>query len=140
MSLCGCGCGKPAPLATRTDRKAGCIKGLPRQFIRGHNARGNQHARKQSPAYSVEDRGYLTECWVWQRATNNAGYGNMRDGRTSVSAHRFYFEQRNGPVPEGLELDHLCRNPACVNPDHLEPVTHAENLRRGRVARGQTTN
>lgn len=49
------------------------------------------------------------------------------------AAHRYSWEEANGPVPEGLELDHLCRTPACVRPDHLEPVTHLENQRRGSV-------
>jgi HNH endonuclease len=50
-------------------------------------------------------------------------------------AQRVYYEERFGPVPVGTELDHLCRVRACINPDHLEPVTHAENCRRGRRAK-----
>jgi hypothetical protein len=51
--------------------------------------------------------------------------------RRPVRAHRFAYENLVGEIPDGLALDHLCRNPRCVNPDHLEPVTHAENVRRG---------
>lgn len=69
------------------------------------------------------------DCLVW---TGNAphGYGTFwLDGR-KVRAHRFSYERFVGPIPDGLELDHLCRNTRCVNPEHLEPVTRAENLRR----------
>jgi hypothetical protein len=60
----------------------------------------------------------------------------MADGKGGArSAHRFYYEQHVGPIPEGLQLDHLCRNTRCVNPAHLEPVTGAENMRRRVAAR-----
>jgi hypothetical protein len=73
------------------------------------------------------------DCWVWIGGRYPLGYGcfylaGSRDGR---GAHRVLWEHLVGPIPSGLELDHLCRNPPCVNPDHLEPVTHKENLRRG---------
>ena len=86
---------------------------------------------------SVQDR-FLAKivaspngCWIWQSGTNADGYGLFRvDGRM-VRAHRFAYELLVGPIPEGLELDHLCRVRNCVNPAHMEPVTHAENMRRG---------
>lgn len=66
-------------------------------------------------------------------ARNPQGYGNVRyDGR-STSAHRLVYTLLVGPIPAGLELDHTCGNRRCVRPDHLEPVTHAENVRRGRL-------
>jgi hypothetical protein len=69
-------------------------------------------------------------CWVWTAYTDAWGYGRLRvDGR-SVEAHRVGYELVVGPIPEGLELDHLCRKPACVNPFHLEPVTTAVNVER----------
>lgn len=75
-------------------------------------------------------------CWLWLAATNDDGYGIFRraDG-TNVRAHRWAWEAIVGPCPEGLEPDHLCRNPACVNPAHLEWVTHQENNRRGQPGR-----
>ncbi|QKN87687.1 HNH endonuclease [Streptomyces phage Cumberbatch] len=69
-------------------------------------------------------------CWTWTAAINNRGYGTFRDGATVVGAHRWSYEQLVGPVPAGLELDHLCRNRACVNPAHMEPVTHRTNTLR----------
>jgi hypothetical protein len=75
-----------------------------------------------------------TGCWVWQRAKTTAGYGTLTfRGKTSY-AHRVYYETYVADIPPGLVLDHLCRNPACCNPDHLEPVTFTENMRRTRRA------
>jgi len=69
-------------------------------------------------------------CWNWTGTVSRNGYGLAHRGRTSMTAHRFVYQCHNGPIPAGLELDHLCRNKLCVNPGHLEPVTHAENMRR----------
>ena len=74
-----------------------------------------------------------TECWLWTGKTAD-GYGQFGLGRRIqglIYAHRFAYEQRHGPIPEGLELDHLCRVRHCVNPAHLEAVTHRENILRG---------
>jgi hypothetical protein len=77
----------------------------------------------------------LVGCWEWRGARNTNGYGVFRvDGRL-VLAHRFCYEQLVGPIDAGRELDHRCRNRACVRPDHLEPVDHATNVRRGVLAR-----
>jgi hypothetical protein len=70
-------------------------------------------------------------CWVFTGSKVSGRYGHL-GGSTSLRAHRITFEALVGPIPEGLELDHLCRKPACVRPEHLEPVSHAENMRRTR--------
>lgn len=71
------------------------------------------------------------ECWEWTGARNAYGYGVFKlDGRV-VMAHRFSYEAEVGLIPDGLQLDHLCRVRHCVNPAHLEPVTSRENLLRG---------
>lgn len=70
-------------------------------------------------------------CWEWPYSKDRHGYGRTRfDGR-SQGAHRVVYQLLVGQIPDGLDLDHLCRTPACVNPAHLEPVTRRENLLRG---------
>ena len=72
-------------------------------------------------------------CWLWLDCLNRGGYGVFYNGTKNVLAHRFSYERVHGAIPKGKELDHLCRVPCCVNPDHLEAVTHKENVRRGRA-------
>lgn len=73
-------------------------------------------------------------CWLW-RASTVKGYGQFRVGTKIRKAHVVVYELLVGPVPDGLELDHTCRQRHCVRPDHLDPVTRAENLRRSPIAR-----
>jgi hypothetical protein len=76
-------------------------------------------------------------CWIWQGTRNNAGYGTMTiAGRAGRMAHRASYETFVGPIPDGLQLDHLCRERACVNPEHLEPVTARENVMRSAITLG----
>lgn len=70
-------------------------------------------------------------CWLWSAATNDAGYGLIHWRRRSYLAHRFAYENLVGDIPDGLELDHLCRVRNCVNPAHLEAVTRQVNALRG---------
>lgn len=75
-----------------------------------------------------------TGCWLWEGSRNDRGYGLTSLGRRKTMAHRAVYLASGLPIPDGLELDHLCRNPPCCNPQHLEPVTHKENMRRGKQA------
>jgi hypothetical protein len=70
-------------------------------------------------------------CWLWTGASNQAGYGSVTIDGQQYYAHRIAYQWLIGPIPSGLPLDHLCRQTACVNPSHLEPVTQRENVMRG---------
>ena len=81
-------------------------------------------------ARTIEDE---NGCWLWQGGKNTEGYGYIRVGGRQISVHRAAYLDRVGPIPAGLELDHLCRVRHCCNPAHLEPVTGRENLHRSPV-------
>lgn len=74
-------------------------------------------------------------CWLWTGPLTDDGYPRFRLKDRPVRAHRWAYERLVGPIPAGLTLDHLCEVPACVRPDHLEPVTRSENLRRRHARR-----
>lgn len=131
---CQCGCGEKTPLARKTANARGIVRGEPMRFLRGHRARLQLRPTDERFWEKVDRRG-PDECWEWTGTRKN-GYGRFTvprsnaPGMRAVYAARFAYEFLVGPIPEGLEIDHLCRNRGCVNPSHLEPVTHRENCRR----------
>jgi hypothetical protein len=122
--LCMCGCGQPAPISNETKLARFRVKGLPSRFIMGHSS---SPFRTDRPKWDVDPN---TGCWLWSGALNEFGYGITGSKRWGYLAHRASYARFVGPIPEGLELDHLCRVRRCINPDHLEPVTHRENVWR----------
>ncbi len=129
---CHCGCGKQTPVSRRTGPAPGRIKGQPLLYLQGH------HKKRYQEGYALVNRGFKTLCWIWQGRLNKDGYGvysapDIRPG--GVLAHRAMYEQLRGPIPAGKQLDHLCRQHDCCNPDHTEPVDNATNSRRGARAK-----
>lgn len=115
--LCMCGCGRRTPISKESNAKRHRVRGQPIRFIKGHK-------RPTEFCYTVVAE---TGCWEWQGPMHPKGYGTF----AHELAHRRSYEMFVGDIPDGLHIDHLCRNKRCVNPAHLEPVTHAENNRRG---------
>lgn len=124
---CECGCGQRTTIAKYNSAQRGAVKGQPRRFVRGHGNRAKI-------LYRERDLGYVTPCWIWRDGRHDT-YGGIGVEGTYVAAHRYIYERERGPIPDSLFLDHLCRNPGCVNPDHLDPVTNAVNCRRGAKAK-----
>jgi HNH endonuclease len=135
FGFCFCGCGEQTTIADGSDFNYGVAIGFPRRFVCGH------HCRLSGKEYEIRDCGYKTPCWVWLRGSTIGKYKlrygiARRPGETTpISAQRLMWERHRGPVPTGLDLDHLCRNTICCNPDHIEPVTHRVNVRRGKNTR-----
>ena len=105
--------------------------------------RYDDYAPLQNPRRRLAEPAFVetpdTHCWEWQWGKNHKGYGRIWvEGKNRI-AHRVMYELHVGPIPEGLVIDHLCCNKACVNPGHLEVVTVAENNRRGDFEVGRGT-
>jgi len=118
--LCKCGCGQPTTVSRWASTAKGYEAGEPRDYVRGHNG------RKFQDGWDVRDCGYDTPCWVWTgRVDRKTGYGWTRRTGVDAQAHRVLYQEKHGPLPPGhaIELHHLCENPTCCNPDHLEPLT-----------------
>ncbi len=128
--FCQCGCGSPTNLAARNNTKNRQKKGEPFKFLKGHNI-----AKIGQEQYAEDKNG----CWIWQWSMVNTGYGKMWDGSKLVLAHRWYYEQKYGPIPEGKYLCHTCDVRACVNPDHVFVGTQKDNV-QDMIKKGRDNN
>lgn len=81
----------------------------------------------------------MTGCWIWFGAHQPSGYGQLWNGERPEQAHRIAYRLHCGEIPVGAEIDHRCKNPWCVNPVHLEAVSHAENIRRSNTVMGRNS-
>lgn len=112
-------------------------RGLCVKHYRRWQRYGDPRAALKHPAnLTIEERFWAKvdaegDCWEWTASQAGGGYGWFMTANGSVPAHRWAWEHLVGPIPDGLHMDHLCRNRVCVNPDHLEPVTQQENIARG---------
>ena len=88
----------------------------------------SRKARSNPIGYVICENG----CWEWVGNTNALGYSNIMLKGKCTKGHRYVYEMTRGPIPPGRTLDHLCRNPTCVNPDHLEVVSLQVNIMRGK--------
>lgn len=129
--LCMCGCGQITPIAKQTDINVPQVKDEHTRFCVGHKLPGPTDV-----PYREVDGGYSSDCWETDKGTlNEGGYRTASFNGVHWPIHRWTYTQKFGPIPEGLDLDHLCRNRWCCNPDHLEAVTPAVNTRRGAIAK-----
>lgn len=123
---CECGCGEVPPVATFTNARRGIVKGEPMRWCPGHYHRRNREVEIRKRIGEPDANG----CWPWRGRKNPKGYGQLAIHGAIEPAHRAVYELLVGPIPPERELDHLCRNRSCVNPAHLEPVSHRENTLR----------
>lgn len=110
------------------------VRGTPRkrQYPQNRVNAGASTAERILRYVEVDEAGH----WIWKAARDTGGYGQLRIGRRTYKAHRVSYEAFVGPIPDGLHIDHLCRIRECVNPQHLEPVTCLENVRRSPISHG----
>lgn len=116
--VCLCGCGQ-TPMINKDGSYCDYFKG---------------HYLIKRPEYNFKtDKN--TGCWNYCSSKDSHGYGQFKVNYKNLRAHRYMYEKYNGEIPKNFDVDHLCKNPGCINPEHLEAVTHGDNIRRGSNAK-----
>lgn len=129
FGYCQCGCGQKTTIPKKSNTKMNRFKGVPMRYVRGHNPIDQSYKSKPrlKTEYSEEARGYKTPCWIWSGKPTDSGHGQIRRNGKLIGVHRYYYERENGPIAPGLHLHHLCEQPSCIRPSHLQPLTPAEH-------------
>ena len=130
IGYCQCGCGERTTVSKENDASKGWSKGKPLKFIRGHANKGktirNSVANNLHKAIEIDES---SGCWNWEKCLSQ-GYGVFRWNGRSWLAHRAIYMMAGNKIPDGMDLDHLCGNRRCVNPEHLRASTRLEHMRR----------
>ena len=126
---CHCGCGQKTTIPAKTSTKLNRFKGVPMRYVRGHNPIDQSYKSKPriEVQYHEEDRGHETPCWISSHKGTDSGHVQLRRNGKPIAAHRYFYEREYGPIEPGMQLHHLCDQPPCVRPSHLQPLTPAEH-------------
>lgn len=128
IGYCECGCGQRTSIQ-KYNSCHGPIKGTPKRFVHGHN----NPLKVPPPVFT--DKGYETECLIWQGCSSLTGYGQTARNGKMFYAHRTRYQEKFGEVPKDIHVHHLCGVRLCVNVDHMRALSRSEHARLHQIDR-----